>query len=90
MKVLVKFSPHLATTFQTSSSESPELLSVIQEASAHGTELQRVHPDTDDPELASWYQAEVGNEHDASVLADALLATDGVDAAYAQPDVAPP
>jgi hypothetical protein len=89
MRIAVKLSPNLAAAFQSPSSEDPELLSVIQDVSA-GTGLQRMHPDSDDPELARWYQTEVGNEHDASVLAETLLATDGVDAAYVQPDVAPP
>jgi hypothetical protein len=54
-------------------------------ARAAGTTLAPQHPGTRDPELASWYVAEVADPAGAERLAVALRGTPGVEAAYVKP-----
>jgi hypothetical protein len=58
---------------------------VIAAAQRAGATLVPQHPGTDDPELARWYVAEVEDPAAAQRLADELLGTPGVDAAYVKP-----
>jgi hypothetical protein len=54
-------------------------------ARAAGTKLAPQHPGTSDPELASWYVAELADPAAAERLAAALRDTRGVEAAYVKP-----
>ena len=56
-----------------------------------GVELRRVHPDEDDPVLASFYTLAVPDDEElASDLLAALRDSDAVDAAYVKPAAEPP
>ena len=52
--------------------------------------LDRVHPDTSDPALASFFAIEVRDHQEASKLVDRLLEDSAVEAAYIKPDDEPP
>jgi hypothetical protein len=54
-----------------------------------GVELERLHPGTDDPELASYLVARVDPEG-ARGVAERLMRFDGVESAYVKPGGAPP
>ena len=51
-----------------------------------GDRLNRVHPDTADPALASFFSIDVPDRHEAAILLDRLLADPAVTAAYIKPD----
>lgn len=48
--------------------------------------LDRLHPDTSDPALASFFAIEVADSREAAGLVDRLLADSAVEAAYIKPD----
>jgi hypothetical protein len=56
-----------------------------------GVELRPVHPDADDPVLASFYTVDAPDDRElANGVLAALRESDGVDAAYVKPAAEPP
>lgn len=52
--------------------------------------LDRVHPETSDPALASFFAIDVDDRQEALKLLDRLLEDSAVEAAYIKPDDEPP
>lgn len=59
-------------------------------ARRHGAELKRQHPDASDPELSRIWTCEVPDRRSGQRLAEDLLRSGAVEAAYIKPDDAMP
>lgn len=62
---------------------------VLEAVGQVGARLAPTHAGHTDPTLRGWFGIEVADERTALDLCDALLAIDGVDAAYIEPPVSP-
>lgn len=62
---------------------------VLEVVGNAGASLEPTHGGTPDPDLQRWFGVEVPDEATATELSAALLAIDGVDAAYVEPPAAP-
>ncbi len=89
-QISVKLSMDAAARFRSqtptnaSSGELPELIRRL------GIELLPVHPGIDDPELASYFVAQVPDRNTAEQFAARLLGCGDVEGAYYSPAAEPP
>ena len=60
-----------------------ELLRAAREL---GVDLRPMHPDEDDPELASYFTADVADANEAARVAERLRGLDVTEAAYVKPE----
>ena len=63
-------------------SESEALLRLIE---TFGLKLEPMHPDTDDPNLQSYFTAEVQDQATAQQIIERLQQLEGIEAAYIKP-----
>jgi len=89
MQITMRLRPDVAEDVQkgTQSGPSKELFQTAREL---GISLQAMHPDTNDPNLMSYFVINIAASNDAELIAQRLRQCPGVEAAYLKPaDEAP-
>lgn len=90
MRVSIKLDPQAASELHGDAATTARTGRIVETARRHGAALQPMHPGTNDPELRSYFFADVGDAAKAEKLATALREHDSVEGAYVKPPDALP
>jgi hypothetical protein len=80
----------IADSYPSQAGASGPAADVAAVLGQHGAHLAVMHPGTTDPDLKTWFIAEVADEPAATRLAAILRGLDGIEAAYEQRPAEPP
>ena len=87
MKVTVQVKPDASRkSRKTKRSKGAAPKELLQAARELGVELKPMHPGEDDPELASYFTADVADADEAARVAEHLRRLDATEAAYVKPE----
>lgn len=90
MQVNVHVEPRVAAALLRQAPESGESKALVEALDSLQVELQPLHPNIDDPSLASQFTVEAGDRGAAEAVAKRLRSLPGVTAAYLKPRGGPP
>jgi hypothetical protein len=90
MRVSIKLESQAASELHGNAATTSRTRAVVETARRHGAALRPMHPGTDDPELRSYFFADVDEEARAEELAKSLREHEAVEGAYIKPPDALP
>jgi len=90
MRVSIKLDSQAAGELHRGAPATQRTRAVVQTVRKHGAAIQPMHPGTDDPELRSYFFADVDEDAAAEELARALRDHEAVEGAYTKPPDALP
>jgi hypothetical protein len=89
MRISIKLNAQAASELNGHAQTAESTRSLIETARQHGAALQPMHAGTTDPELGTYFYADVDDEK-AGSLTEALRAHEAVEGAYVKPPDALP
>ena len=85
MQVVIQVSPDIARALHQRSPPIGESETLLRTIETFGLKLEPMHPDTNDPDLQSYFKVEVKDQATAQRLIEQLQKLAGIEAAYVKP-----